>query len=125
MHMAHHDNPGEMAIRTKTHKLIYFYGCDYQGKNQTPPAWELYDLREDPDELNNLYGKLSHRTIQEELKSELRRLRTDIGDDGSHFPECERVVQEFWDYSESDREKAIAISAEFRAKREKELSNGK
>ena len=29
MHMAHHDNPGEMAIRTKTHKLIYFYGADY------------------------------------------------------------------------------------------------
>ena len=125
MHMAHHDNPGEMAVRTKTHKLIYFYGCDYEGKNQTPPAWELYDLKEDPHELNNLYGKPSHRKIQEELKSELRRLRTDIGDDGSHFPECERVVQEFWDYSKSDREKAIAISAEFRAKREKELSNGK
>jgi len=36
MHMAHHDNPGEMAIRTKTHKLIYFYGCNYEGKEQTP-----------------------------------------------------------------------------------------
>ena len=51
--MAHHDNPGEMAIRTKTHKLIYFYGCDYQGQNQTPPAWELYDLTNDPEEMNN------------------------------------------------------------------------
>ena len=47
MHMAHHDNPGEMAIRTKTHKLIYFYGCDYEGRSQTPPAWELYDLVKD------------------------------------------------------------------------------
>jgi arylsulfatase A-like enzyme len=31
MHMAHHDNPGEMCMRTKDYKLIYFYGCDYQG----------------------------------------------------------------------------------------------
>lgn len=123
MHMAHHDNPGEMAIRTKTHKLIYFYGCDYEGKNQTPPAWELYDLTEDPQELNNLYGNPSHLKIQEELKTKLGELRNTIGDDGSHFPACERVVREFWDYSTSDREKAILISSEFKAKREKSLSD--
>ena len=40
--MAHHDNPGVMAIRTKTHKLVYYYGCNYDGGYQTPPAWELY-----------------------------------------------------------------------------------
>ncbi|HAA88480.1 MAG TPA: acetylglucosamine-6-sulfatase, partial [Verrucomicrobiales bacterium] len=37
MHMAHHDNPGHVGIRTKRYKLIYFYGADYQGNNQTPP----------------------------------------------------------------------------------------
>ena len=37
------------------HKLIYFYGCDYKGENQTPPGWELYDLIKDPRELNNVY----------------------------------------------------------------------
>ena len=37
MHMAHHDNPAVMAIRTKTHKLLYYYGCNYDGGYQTPP----------------------------------------------------------------------------------------
>ena len=41
MHMAHHDNPGVMAMRTKTHKLVYYYGCNYDGGYQTPPAWEV------------------------------------------------------------------------------------
>ena len=26
MHMAHHDNPAHIAIRTKRYKLIFFYG---------------------------------------------------------------------------------------------------
>ena len=38
MHMAHHDNPGVMAMRTKTHKLVYYYGCNYDGGYQTLPA---------------------------------------------------------------------------------------
>ena len=110
-----------MAIRTKTHKLIYFYGCDYEGKNQTPPAWELYDLSTDPNELTNLYGNPEYSKIQNDLKSKLEQIRADIGDDGSHYPNCERVVQEFWDYSEADQRKAIQISSEFRQKREKML----
>ena len=46
MHMAHHDNPAHLGMRTKTHKLIYYYGCNYDGGYQTPPGWELYDLVE-------------------------------------------------------------------------------
>jgi N-acetylglucosamine-6-sulfatase len=116
--MAHHDNPGEMAIRTKTHKLIYFYGCDYNGDNQTPPAWELYDLVADPNELHNLYGHPSYRDLQTELKDKLQKLRLQIGDDGSHYPACERVIQEFWDYNQEDEKKAIQLSAEFKKRRE-------
>ncbi len=121
MHMAHHDNPGEMAIRTKTHKLIYFYGCDYQGKNQTPPAWELYDLQNDPDELNNLYDDPAHAVVRDRLKAQFAQLRKEVGDDGSHYPQCENVVQQFWDYDEADRQKAITLSAEFRQRREASL----
>lgn len=118
MHMAHHDNPGEMALRTKTHKLIYFYGCDYQGKNQTPPAWELYDLVKDPQELHNVYDAPAYAEIREELKARFAKMRQTIGDDGSHYPKCEAVVQEFWDYDEVDRAKAVEISHTFRQKRE-------
>ncbi len=38
MHLAHHDNPAHFGIRTKTHKLIFYYACDMQGDKQTPPA---------------------------------------------------------------------------------------
>lgn len=121
MHMAHHDNPGEMAIRTKSHKLIYFYGCDYEGSNQTPPAWELYDLTKDPAELNNLYDDPDYLNVRESLKLQLSKLRHQIGDDGSHYPKCEKIVQQFWDYDEKDRKEAIRISNEFKAKREEYL----
>ncbi len=121
MHMAHHDNPGEMAIRTKTHKLIYFYGADYEGKNQTPPAWELYDLTSDPSELNNVYDSPAYSQLREQLKEQLARLRQEVGDDGSHYPDCEKIVQEFWDYDEGDRKKAVEISHRFKALREASL----
>ncbi len=123
MHMAHHDNPGEMAIRTKTHKLIYFYGANYKGGYQTPPAWELYDLVNDPNELRNVYYVPKYKKIRDELKAQFAQLRKDIGDDGSHYPECEAVVQKFWDYTEEDRLKAIEISADFKRTREAELAN--
>ena len=121
MHMAHHDNPGEMAIRTKTHKLIYFYGCNYEGGYQTPPSWELYDLSRDPEELNNVYDDPRYRKVRDELKDQFAELRKEVGDDGSHYPACEAVVQEFWDYDEADRARAIEISRAFKAVREEEL----
>lgn len=118
MHMAHHDNPGEMAMRTKTHKLIYFYGCNYEGKDQTPAAWELYDLVKDPSELVNVYGRPEYLDVQVKLKEQFRELRLTVGDDGSHFPECEKVVQQFWDYDTDDVKAAVQISHQYRAARE-------
>ena len=120
--MAHHDNPGEMAMRTKTHKLIYFYGCNYKGESLTPPAWELYDLTADPNELNNVYDDPDYKAVRDHLKSQFAQLRLEIGDDGSHYPECEKFVQEFWDYDQADLEKAIKISRAFLEKRESELA---
>ena len=125
MHMAHHDNPGEMAIRTKTHKLIYHYGVNYEGKYQTPPGWELYDLEKDPEELNNVYDDPAFKEVRDDLKKQFAQLRHDIGDDGSHHPDCEKVVQEFWDYNEADRKKAKEISHQFKAVREAELDRAR
>lgn len=121
MHMAHHDNPGEMAIRTKNHKLIYFYGCDYDGQNQTPPAWELYDLKKDPRELNNVYDNADYAKVRDELKAQFAALRTQVGDDGSHYPKCEQIVQKFWDYDEADRAEAVELSHKFHEQREQML----
>ena len=123
--MAHHDNPGHMGIRTKTHKLIYYYGCNYDGGYQTPAGWELYDLVNDPNEMTNIVDDESSADLVANLKGRLAKLREKVGDDGSHYPECEKVVQEFWDYDDADREKAKRISREYYQRRQRELEQGK
>ncbi|MEM9588599.1 MAG: sulfatase/phosphatase domain-containing protein, partial [Planctomycetota bacterium] len=95
------------------------------GENQTPPAWELYDLVRDPDELNNVYDNPSYQGVRDQLKMQLAELRQEIGDDGSHYPNCEKVVQEFWDDSPDDRKKAVEISGRFRQQRETLLQKTK
>ena len=124
MHMAHHDNPAHLGMRTKRYKLIYFYGCNYQGEYQTPPGWELYDMKNDPQETKNLYGDPKHSELVKSLKVSLTKLRKKVGDDGSHYPKCEKIVQEFWDYDKTDQAKAQKISNQFLARRKAELKAG-
>lgn len=125
MHMAHHDNPGHLGIRTKTHKLIYYYGCNYDGGYQTPPGWELYDLVSDPQETQNLADDPPQAVLLAKLKSRLADTRQRVGDDGTHYPKCEAIVQEFWDYDEADQAKAREISHRFLQRRQEELEAGK
>ena len=125
MHMAHHDNPAHLGIRTKTHKLIYYYGCNYDGGYQTPPGWELYDLVNDPHETRNLYHAPEHAELVKELKTRLAETRGRVGDDGTHYPQCEAIVQEFWDYDEADQAKAREISHQYLQRRLDELAAGK
>lgn len=112
MHIAHHDVPAHMGIRTKQFKLIYYYGMDFRdrGKPRTPPAWELYDLGKDPLELNNVYEDPDYTSILVRLKERLAAKRREIGDSGSESPAVEAVIKEFWDYDERDRNEARAIS---------------
>ncbi len=60
------------GIRTQRYKLIHFY--------HEPAYWELYGLAEDPDELNNLYGKKEYQKLARQLKGELEKLRKQYGD---------------------------------------------
>ena len=124
MHMAHHDNPAHLGMRTKRYKLIYFYGCNYQGEYQTPAGWELYDMKNDPHETRNLYHDPKHAKLAKSLKSWLAKVRKRVGDDGSHYPKCEKIVQEFWDYDQADQAKVRKISAEYLARRKGELETG-
>jgi arylsulfatase A-like enzyme len=59
----HHVAP-HFGIRTATHKLIRFYGPDQ--------IWELYDLKADPSETKNRYGKKGYEKLTEQLKTILR-----------------------------------------------------
>ena len=53
------------GIRTERYKLIHFYN--------DVDEWEMYDLKQDPNELNNLYGKPEYNKIQKELIKELAK----------------------------------------------------
>jgi len=125
MHMAHHDNPGHVDIRTKEHKLIFYDGAKYDGSYRTPPAWEFYDLEKDPSENVNVYDDPAYADIVIDLKERPADLRTRAGDTGEDFPELESILQEFWAYDGENRAEAITISNEFLSVREQELANRK
>ncbi|HTM48233.1 MAG TPA: sulfatase [Bryobacteraceae bacterium] len=60
------------GVRTDRYKLIEYYSeGDY---------WELFDLKEDPNELKNLYGAPASAQITAGLKQELSRLRAQYKD---------------------------------------------
>ena len=72
------------GVRTHDHKLIYFYNdpLDQPGAFGPidPPSWELYDLRADPYEINNVYGNPAYAAVERDLKVELARLQLEVGD---------------------------------------------
>jgi N-acetylglucosamine-6-sulfatase len=116
MHMVHMDNPAHLGLRTKEHKLIYYYGMGRDDRMpRTPPGWELYDLKKDPQELINVYDDPAYAGVVLDLKSQLAAGRRQIGDDGTDFPKVETVVQEFWHYDATARAKAERISRDYRA----------
>jgi len=125
MHMAHHDNPGHVGIRTKDHKLIYYYGANYEGGYRTPPGWELYDLRQDPKETRNVYDHPEYAGVAADLKERLAALRERVGDTGDDYPKVETIIRDFWNYDAADRERAREISQDFLKRRQAELARKK
>jgi len=85
MHKSHHNVYAHYGIRTETHKLIYYYS-DALGQAGTidetyEPEWELFDLRKDPHELNNVYSDPAYAATVETLKDEMHRLQEEVGDE--------------------------------------------
>lgn len=60
------------GIRTEHYKLIHFY--------YDADEWELYDLENDPNEMNNVYNTLDYKEIQETLHQQLEELRQQYKD---------------------------------------------
>lgn len=73
------------GIRTDRYKLICYYtkGVAIPENSENSPTkveWELYNLQEDPQELNNIYHDANYKTQVEYLTKELEKLREEIGD---------------------------------------------
>jgi arylsulfatase A-like enzyme len=73
---SHGDNnlPEMIGIRTSTHKLIHYPGM--KGKYQ----WELFDLKKDPEEMQNQYTNPEYAQTKQELLTGLRKLINDLED---------------------------------------------
>ena len=62
----------------------------------TPPAWEFYDLINDPLELKNQYNNPEFKTTIMGLKKDLVELREQYGDAQTDGKEMKKVIQENW-----------------------------
>lgn len=90
----HHNTVAHYGVRTKTHKLIYFWDRD---------AYELFDLVKDPNEQHNLLfspsdsGKPEVEKLFRDLKSEIVRLQKEFKDEGQYASPSD------WPKGSSDR----------------------
>ncbi len=57
----------------------------------TPPEWELFDLKKDPQEMNNVYHDSGYTDVVKKLKAELLQLKERLGDTDDRFPELMMV----------------------------------
>ena len=114
MHMIHHDIPAHFGIRSKDYKLIFFYGRyhnlekegtlsmywnDENNSNKvlpTPVAWEFYDLKKDPEEVNNVYKDTEYQQIIQEMKKELLETRRKLNEEDAHFPHLQKIIDSHW-----------------------------
>ena len=98
--MVHHYNPAHYGIRTKTHKLVFFYGLPDGGNDEqfppTPPYWELYDLVNDPLEMNNIYHDPAALEIRQKLKKQLLALKAIVGDTDQDNERLMAVRTQYW-----------------------------
>ena len=100
MHMAHHQVPAHYGIRTRSHKLAFFYGLPLDASGAipepTPAYFELYDLSRDSLEMNNVYDDPEYAATREDLKHQLLRIKEQIGDSDERYDELMRVRAEVW-----------------------------
>lgn len=62
----------------------------------TPVAWELYDLKNDPKEQNNVYQDSRYASVISALKSELGKHRAMCGETDVKYPRIQKIIDQHW-----------------------------
>lgn len=79
-----HKAPAHYGVRTRRHKLIYFYndgmGLPGTGAFTYAGEWELYDLEADPNELHNVVHDPAYAEVFDDLRHRLRRAQLAVDD---------------------------------------------
>jgi arylsulfatase A-like enzyme len=60
------------GIRTNRWKYIHYF--------EDPEEFELYDIQNDPEEMNNLYANPAYRDVVAQLRERLVKLRQELND---------------------------------------------
>lgn len=83
----------QYGIRTDRYKLIHFY--------DDIDEWEMYDLKEDPEEENNLYDDPAYAEIQKKLHEELEQLQEkyQVTEDEFQTSSPEKVEQAYRNFA--------------------------
>ncbi len=113
MHIIHHYVPAHFGIRTKDYKLMFFYSSHYLSPEEfknfywcdnyvgidppSPPAWEFYDLKKDPEEMVNRYDDPKYSEIIQSLKVELKRQREELNETDENFPKLKKIIDDNWE----------------------------
>ena len=114
MHMAHKlAVPAHFGVRSDRYKLIFYYGTDFvkvapdreqlgwgmqnnkdhnRYREDTPIAWEFYDLENDPFEMNNLYDDPKYSEEINKLKVELKKVREALNETDEQYPHIQEIV---------------------------------
>ncbi len=91
---SHFDTPSHYGIRTQDLKLVYY---------DTRDEWELYDLKTDPTEMYNLAGDPAWKNRLASLKTRLKILQKEAGDDPSDIGDFPRTGNAELDQFEKER----------------------
>ncbi|MGD1895083.1 MAG: sulfatase [Cyclobacteriaceae bacterium] len=97
-HLLHRRVAAHYGIRTADHKLIFYYGLplgqtDFEA---TPPEWEMFDLKNDPQEMQNIYNDPTNAETIAQLKEQLLELKQQYDDTDDQYPEMQQVHQEYY-----------------------------
>jgi len=94
-----HNVRGHCGVRTERYKLLHFYHEN---------NWELFDLKQDPHELKNVYTDPHYAMVVNDMKRELDRLIELYGDD------IEQAIVDYQEFmvNQEEEQKTKSIAAQ-------------
>ena len=93
------NRPAHFGIRNDRYKLAFYYGkpLGMPGADDeaTAPAWEFFDLQNDPHEMHNAFADANYHTLIEEMKHRLFDLKDLVGDSDSEYSVMDSILTTF------------------------------